>query len=179
MPSMKEFNFEGALGIGEETVITVGCFDGVHIGHASLFKEVFRLEAERKLKSTVASFFKLPFKGKELMTGSEKRERFKRAGFQNLIILDFCDSFSRMTAVSFLERLFMIYGMRALVEGEDFRCGRDAEWGKSEIEEWCAKKGVECVFLPSLYYKGERLSSTLIRRLIRNGKIEEAKRLLV
>lgn len=177
---MREFDFDGmSERLISPTVITVGCFDGVHIGHACLFREVFRIEKETGLQSTVASFRNPPFKGEPLMTYGERRESFIKAGFQNLIALDFSASFGRMGAEEFLARLFEVFAVRAIVEGEDFRCGRDAEWGRSEIQAWCAARGVKSLFLPPVCSEGERVSSSLIRRLIKMGKTKEAKRLLL
>ncbi len=164
--------FEGFGGVRDlgRVVVTVGSFDGVHVGHRALLERVVRLARERRCESVVITFWPHPRmvlggKIEELTTLKEKISRIKKVGINNLVILPFTEEFGRLTAAEFVSLLVENMDIEVLVAGFNNRLGSD-RIGAREVETPFEIEVVDRV--------GEA-SSTLIRKLISQGKMDEAK----
>ena len=178
---MRIFHGFDALPHFEHPAVTVGSYDGVHLGHQSL---IDRLKQEARLnggESVVLTFEPHPrivlqrAEGLHLLTTlDEKAALLEAFGVDNLIVMPFSKEFSALSGGEFVQR-FLIdkVGAETLVAGYNHRFGHDR---------------VDCMSLPALGLKvvrveacdvdGVRVSSTVIRNLLNENKLEEAEHLL-
>ncbi|WP_448535180.1 adenylyltransferase/cytidyltransferase family protein [Pseudothermotoga sp.] len=162
-------------------VTTIGVFDGVHLGHKALLKEVNRLAQEKKLRSR-AFVVSHPF---EYLTGSfdglitshERRILLLSQYLDEVELLDL-RCIKDMPAQEFFDRI-LAKDTAVLVVGRDFRFGRNALGDLSMLEKLCEDRNIILRTFPDVLDENqERISSSRIRNMIKDGKIEQAERLL-
>lgn len=167
----------------QKTCITIGVFDGIHVGHKKLLEEVLAVSKEKGFLSGVVTFsdsiFKM-FKSSEvpLQTLEKRLECLSQMGFDFVILIDFTTEIARTPGPDFLYTLKDKCFLSHLVEGEDFRLGDGGKTGKKEIEKFCNENNIGVSFIPPVLYEGQRVSSTMIRNLLKAGDIETTKNLL-
>ena len=162
-------------------VTTIGVFDGVHLGHKALLKEVNRLAQERNLRSR-AFVVSHPF---EHLTGNfdglimshERRILLLSQYLDEVELLDL-RCIKDMPAQDFFERI-LAKDTAVLVVGRDFKFGRNALGDLSLLEKLCEDRKITLKTFPDVLDENkERISSSRIRNMIRDGRIEQAERLL-
>jgi riboflavin kinase (EC 2.7.1.26) len=166
----------------EEHAITVGVFDGVHLGHQYLLKKLIESAQRRGLKSCVLSFYPHPLKvlspGQqpcELTNPLERAERILRLGIDRVVFINFDREFSRIRADDFLKHvLFERLRCRYLLVGYDWRFGYRREGEVELAKEMGQRLGFEVETAEPFYKNGHIISSTYIRRLLHSGRLEEA-----
>ncbi|NPA32601.1 MAG: bifunctional riboflavin kinase/FAD synthetase [Aquificae bacterium] len=172
--------------LNERTAVVVGNFDGVHLGHKFLVEKIKRKAKERNLKSLVLTFCPHPLKVLapqllpcELSDISEKIELFEELGVDYLCFIKFDTTFARLRAKVFLKDILKErLGCEYLLVGYDWRYGYKRE-GEIELAKEMGKElGFEVELAPPYRVNGTVVSSTLIRRLLKEGRIEEAKTFL-
>ncbi len=157
--------------------LAVGFFDGLHSGHQFLLRECRNSSA----LPAVLTFSK-DWKGvKEeetdlLLTEDEKEEMLSRFGIEKELVLPFDRKTMETSVEDFLSFLLSL-NVRKLVVGQDFTFGRYGK-GKAEDLGVLKEKGIEVVILPLLKSEEGKVSTTLIKKLLLDKKIEEADRLL-
>ena len=173
-------------GVEEETALVVGNFDGFHLGHRYLVRTLKRRAKERGLKTMVVTFCPHPLKVLapklflcELSSAEEKMELLEKEGVDYLCFIRFDKEFSRMGAKEFLEEvLYRRLGCRFLLVGYDWRFGYRREGEIELAREVGERLGFE-VELVSPFKKNRHIvSSTLVRRLLSEGRLEEAREFL-
>ncbi|MEN3007540.1 FAD synthetase family protein [Pseudothermotoga sp.] len=162
-------------------VVTIGVFDGVHLGHKELLRRVEELAEDRKYRSRVIvvshPFEHLSGDFEGLITSHERRILLLSNYVDEVIMLDL-KSIKDMSAEDFFER-FIAKDTAILVVGKDFRFGKNAEGDLRLLENLCSRRNIELVALPDILDgQNLRISSSRIRKLIREGKIKEAEELL-
>jgi riboflavin kinase/FMN adenylyltransferase len=173
----------------KDAVITIGNFDGVHIGHQALFYEVIE-RAESLGGTSVAMTFE-PHPLRVLQSNSQpplitlfdqKADLIERSGIDVLICVPFDREFASISAGSFVEDLLVRkIGMKAIVVGEDYTFGRNREGNTEMLKRMAGELGFEVIVtgmirtVRGLY---ERISSTAIRELVLDGDVEKAQRML-
>ncbi|MGP1602409.1 FAD synthetase family protein [Treponema sp.] len=167
------------------SALTVGGFDGPHRGHRALCASVIKEAKNRSLVPGLITFTRSPrsFKQKADYEGdiSTLRLRLKvleEWGFAFAVVIDFSADFSKMEGYEFLCVLKDLCAMRFFGVGEGFRCGRNHAAGEDEISSFAQEHGIVCSFMPLQAESGTRISSSLVRRYVRSGKLNEAKELL-
>ncbi|NAZ23588.1 MAG: bifunctional riboflavin kinase/FAD synthetase [Thermocrinis sp.] len=166
----------------EEHAITVGVFDGVHLGHQYLLKKLIESAQRRGLKSCVLSFYPHPSKVLsprqqpcELTDPLERVERILRLGIDRVVFINFDREFSRIRAEDFLKHvLFERLRCRYLLVGYDWRFGYRREGEVELAKEMGQRLGFEVETAEPFYKNGHIISSTYIRRLLHSGRLEEA-----
>jgi len=169
-------------GLEEEHAITVGVFDGVHLGHQYLLKKLIESAQRRGLKGCVLSFYPHPSKvlspGQqpcELTDPLERAERMLRLGIDRVVFINFDREFSRIRAEDFLKHvLFERLRCRYLLVGYDWRFGYRREGEVELAKEMGQRLGFEVETAEPFYKNGHIISSTYIRRLLHSGRLEEA-----
>ncbi len=167
-------------------VATIGNFDGVHLGHQAVLKQVARKAAELRLASQVIIFEPLP---REFFAGPQAPARLTRLRekvvvmqqfpIDRLLCLHFNQSLANMPAERFIEHILVNgLGIRYLVVGDDFRFGKDREGHFGVLQQAGRQYGFEVARMDSFTIDGQRASSTLIRRALQCGDMTEAAKLL-
>ena len=171
--------------IEQGIVATIGFFDGVHVGHRFLIKELQDRGKELNMPSAVITFPEHPrqvlhsdYRPKLLDTFQEKMERLETTGIDYCIALDFTYELSLYSAADFIRLLAEEYHVKGLLIGYDHRFGHDRSDGFEQYVEYGGQVGME-VRKASPYDEGNiRVSSSEIRRLLQEGKVEMANALL-
>lgn len=171
--------------IEQGIVATIGFFDGVHVGHRFLIKELQDWGKELNMPSAVITFPEHPrqvlhsdYRPKLLDTFQEKMERLETTGIDYCIALDFTYELSLYSAADFIRLLAEEYHVKGLLIGYDHRFGHDRSDGFEQYVEYGGQVGME-VRKASPYDEGNiRVSSSEIRRLLQEGKVEMANALL-
>ncbi len=171
--------------IEQGIVATIGFFDGVHVGHRFLIKELQDWGKELNMPSAVITFPEHPrqvlhsdYRPKLLDTFQEKMERLETTGIDYCIALDFTYELSLYSAADFIRLLAEEYHVKGLLIGYDHRFGHDRSDGFEQYVEYGGQVGME-VRKASLYDEENiRVSSSEIRRLLQEGKMEMANALL-
>ena len=172
--------------IGEETALTVGNFDGIHLGHVYLIQKLKEEARNRNLKSMVLTFCPHPLKVLapqllpcELTDIDEKVEALSELGVDYTVFIRFDKEFSKVRAKEFLKNiLYERLGCRYLLVGYDWRYGYKRE-GEIELAKEVGKElGFEVEEAKPFRVENHVVSSTLIRRLLREGRVEEVRKYL-
>lgn len=158
-------------------VVTIGNFDGVHLGHQALLTEVKKRAHDLKLESAVITFEPNPkdyFSQNKPQTRisslREKIELFNEIKIDRVHIIKFNQEFSKVTANEFISLLIKQLKVKEIVVGEDFCFGRGREGGIKQLSASSMKLNIKNKILMD----GKRISSTLIRNLLANDKLEQA-----
>ena len=173
----------------KNAVITIGNFDGVHIGHQALFHEVIET-AETVGGTSIAMTFEphpirvLKQNGQPplITLYEQKTELIERTGIDVLICVPFTRAFASLSADQFIRELLVKkIGMKAIVVGEDYSFGKNREGSIDLLKSYGPDYGFE-VILPGWIKmsKGftDRISSTKIRELVIDGHMTEAEKML-
>jgi len=158
-------------------VVTIGNFDGVHLGHQALLDEVKKRAHDLKLESAVITFEPNPkdyFSQNKPQTRisslREKIELFNEIKIDRVHIIKFNQEFSKVTANEFISVLIKQLKVKEIVVGEDFCFGRGREGSIKQLSASSMKLNIKNKILMD----GKRISSTLIRNLLANDKLDQA-----
>lgn len=162
-------------------VVTIGNFDGLHLGHRALLAAA----AERPGPRVVITFAPHPVQVlyperglRRLLPREDLREQLPHLGVDLLIELPFTRDFASLTADDFLSRYLEPLKPSALVVGYDFGFGRAREGGQDRLRDWSAARGLYFDIVPPFAVDGAIVSSRRLRELIEAGDVAEAQRLL-
>lgn len=164
-----------------ELVASIGCFDGMHSGHAYLIHQIRKEALRRKMKSALITFTVHPRKviqtgyQPELLTSlPEKIELIDHTSVDYCVLLPFTEQLSKMTAKQFMSRLRKKYNVRSLVIGYDHRFGHDRLEGFEDYLAYGHEIGIKVIKAEGLTEKDVSVSSSVIRRLLKEGDIHNA-----
>jgi riboflavin kinase/FMN adenylyltransferase len=165
--------------------LTIGVFDGVHIGHQALIAETIRQAQEHNLLSGVVTFAGHPRlilgKHKELphLTDIEQRIRLiKAAGVDKVIKLTFNQELASMPAAEFVKLLVKNLRLKSLVIGPDFALGKGREGDIFSLKALGEELGFTVTVVPPLLKGGHKVSSTRIRKAMADSKMARVHELL-
>ncbi len=170
----------------EGVILTLGNFDGVHLGHREIIKRVVSKAREWKTRSMVFTFKPHPLKivAPErklylITTEEEKAELLLDLGIDLLYFARFTEDFARTHPEEFIqETIVERIGPRLLIVGYDYGFGRGRMGGIELLKEAGRKAGFEVEVVPPFMIEGEVVSSSLIRESILRGDVKRASRLL-
>ncbi len=172
-----------------KAVVTIGNFDGVHIGHQSLFHQVIQKAEAIGGTSVAITFEPHPLRvltqdqHPPLITLYEqKKELITATGLDALVCLPFTPTFAAMPARAFVEDLlFARIGMRAIIVGRDYSFGRDRQGDIGLLQSLGDDLGYDVIiadWITAAHGGKHRISSTRIRELVMEGRLTEARQLL-
>jgi riboflavin kinase/FMN adenylyltransferase len=169
----------------KDTILTIGVFDGVHLGHKHLLTKLIERARELNLLSVVVTFdphpqkllspkTELPF-----LTSLEQRKALLRdAGAEAVIILPFTQELAQLSARGFVELLKDYLRLKELVIGPDFTLGRSREGNVSTLRKLGEDMGFTVTVVPPVRINGEMVSSTAIRGALARGNLERVHSLI-
>ncbi len=168
------------------SVLTVGNFDGVHLGHQKLLKELIFQGKEYNLPSVVLTFKPHPrvllnpgTPVLRLFDYKDQAEKMEAMGIDFLIEEKFTKDFSLMQADEFLDLYITRYFKpKHLVVGYDFNFGKDRSGGIDFLREYCQKNQIGLTVVSALELSGQVVSSSVIRKLLEHGNLEQAEQFL-
>ena len=170
----------------KESILTIGTFDGVHIGHNKILKRLIQDSKKNNLSSLVMTFFPHPrmilnksHEIKMIDTIDEKINLIEKTGLDNLIIHPFDNNFSKIRAKEFVEEILVKkLKIKEIIIGYDHKFGKDREASVKDLK----KFGQDYIFnvkeIPAEEIDSIAISSTKIRDAILNGEIEKCNKFL-
>lgn len=180
---MKIYNSIQDIPSNEDTsVITIGTFDGVHLGHQHIINKLISSAKKCQSKSVILTFFPHPRMVlqkdttlKLLSTLDEKIALLNSLGLDCLIVQPFSREFSRLTALDFVRKILVQQlHVKKLVIGYDHQFGRNREGNFEQLKEFSTVYGFEVEEIPAKDIENITVSSTKIRQALEAGNIEKA-----
>ena len=183
MTLIEEFQ---ALNIRDGSIVAIGVFDGLHIGHLTLLKRLGEESIRLHLEPVVMTFRNHPnsvlrrnFVTRYLISVEERIDRIKRLGLENIVPVDFDAELSKLKVESFVNLLIKTIKMKVLVVGPDFVVGHNREGTISVLKNLGRKLGFSVMVIPQIFDSNEKIvSSTAIREAISCGIMERASLML-
>jgi riboflavin kinase / FMN adenylyltransferase len=174
---------------GERTVLTIGAYDGLHLGHQAVIAQVRALAAKHGARSAIVTFDRHPAtvvrpeSAPQLLTDHDQRlELLEQTGLDLAVVLPFDERQAQEAPLSFIERVLVrCLHTECVVVGADFHFGRHREGNVALLREVGATYGFEVLPVQLIARADgvdEPLSSTAIRRALAGGDVELAARLL-
>lgn len=188
MPLMKRYdNFSEASKSHKPRAIAIGVFDGLHLGHRAILQACLRYARKMGYQASVLTFHPHP---RHMVGGPRERLRMihspehrlkiiESMGFDEAILLKFNRRLANIPAEVFLQKhLLQQLGMKAIFIGNDFRFGKSAKGDIRFLRKAAKINRFHLGLVPSKTYRGEIISSTLIRKEIELGNLVKASKML-
>ena len=169
-----------------KTVVTLGTFDGLHLGHQKIIKTVvekasgiggrsFLVTFEPHPRNVIATNYKLQL----LTTGKEKIEILKKLGIENLLIVNFTEEFSQLSPEKFIKD-FVVEGIGAssIVVGYDHHFGKGRGGDAKTLKELGKEYNFDVTAVDAFNLDDETVSSTKIRAALNEGRLSDANKML-
>lgn len=183
---MKVYRSLQQLPVFTNAVVTIGTFDGVHLGHRQIIRQLCAEAKERGGESVLISFYPHPRKIvqpdrsiAELTTLDERIELLKEQGLDNLVVVPFNKEFSEQSAQEYISSFLVNRFHPALIIiGYDHKFGNNREGDYRLLEQMGERFNYAVKEIPQQLMNEAAISSTKIRQAISNGEIETANQLL-
>jgi riboflavin kinase/FMN adenylyltransferase len=162
-----------------ESIVTIGNFDGIHLGHQALIKQIVAEAKEEKKISIVISFQKTAseFFGKKQVTLTNFREKYrqlKKLNVDYFLLINFNQKFANLSAIDFVEKVLLTkLKMRKIVIGDDFRFGKNRQGGISLLNDLSVEKNFIVNASGTIKQGQNRVSSSAIRQLLEQDEFEQ------
>jgi riboflavin kinase/FMN adenylyltransferase len=167
----------------DASVVTLGNFDGIHLGHQALVSHTVEEARRRKAVSVVVTFDPHPLKvlapgraPRLILTVEDKIEMLRELGVDVVVSQRFDRSFANVRAEEFVRRWIVdrLKGKKMFV-GRDLRFGHAREGNVEQLVGWGAALGFEVSIVEPILVNGARVSSSRIRGLVADGRVDEAR----
>jgi riboflavin kinase/FMN adenylyltransferase len=173
------------LSADNDMLLTIGVFDGVHLGHRYLIAQLKELARQQGLLSGVVTFrrhpqevlspqTKLPF----LTDLAQRTNLLKNEGVEAIITLSFTRELAQLSARQFVALLMKYLRMRGVVIGPDFALGQNREGNTDALRRLGQKMGFSVTVVPPIIIDGEVVSSTAIRKALAQGDMKRVQNLV-
>lgn len=176
---MKIFHSISEFRSTHKTIVTLGTFDGVHIGHKKIIEKLIQSTADNQYESLILTFFPHPrmvlqeeSEIKLLNTIEEKAMLLEKTGLDNLIIHPFDKAFSRLTAEEFVKNILVDqFNIHKIIIGHDHRFGRNRTANIEDLIVFGKQYNFEVEQISAQEINDVSVSSTKIRKAILEGNI--------
>jgi riboflavin kinase/FMN adenylyltransferase len=171
--------------VEQPTIVTIGAFDGLHIGHQQIMRQLVAQARESGRLSAVVTFYPHPravlqpwLSPKVLTTPGEKAVLLSQLGIDILVILRFTPALAQTPAPAFVRMLHERLQMTELWLGQDFALGRKREGDAPSLQAMGARMGFQVRVIDPVVVDGRPVSSTWVRELLATGQVDKARHLL-
>ncbi|WP_173917882.1 bifunctional riboflavin kinase/FAD synthetase [Halobacillus sp. Marseille-Q1614] len=169
----------------QSTLLVVGKFDGLHLGHQQLLNAARSARQEGE-EISVLGFSDHPLwvlKGdsdyeKALSSFQDRRQLLEQAGVDRYYHVHFTKEYAQLTPEQFVHEHLGQLQISRIIVGEGFKFGRGRNADTDGLSKLCERNGIEVTVIPHVTFNGEKVSSTKIRSLVTNGNMEAAQGLL-
>ena len=180
--SLKIFNSIKSFNTTKPTIVTIGTFDGVHLGHQKIVAQITKNADALNCESLVLTFFPHPrmvlqesTEMKQLNTLNEKIALLDNLGIDNLVVHPFDKEFSRLTAEEFVKKVLVdVFKIKKIIIGHDHRFGRNRTATIDDLINFGETYGFEVEQISAEEINEVSISSTKIRNALLEGNIELA-----
>jgi phosphoribosyl 1,2-cyclic phosphate phosphodiesterase len=171
---------------GRGSVVAIGNFDGIHLGHQQVLRFAIARAKESGAVSTALTFEPPPLKvlrpeaaPPRISTNQQRMDWFGAVGMESAVVAPFTPELAALTPEDFVEQILVRQlNVRAVVVGDNFRFGRGKAGDVKFLRELGMRHGFEVVVHTPVVLDGNVVSSTLVRKLVADGEVREAGRLL-
>ncbi len=168
------------------SIVTIGNFDGVHAGHRWIMRRVVALARENACTPTVLTFDPHPARVLApdrapglLMTVDQRLRNLEAEGIEAVFLIPFSFEFATLTPEEFVQQILVrALKARVVLVGKDFRFGYKQAGSLDILRELGLRYGFTLEAVPAISRSGERISSTIVRTLVVDGKVTRACRML-
>jgi riboflavin kinase/FMN adenylyltransferase len=173
--------------IAKNPVITIGTFDGVHLGHRKVIDQLNSIAQAINGESVLFTFYPHPrlvispdnSNLRLITTLDEKTRRLEKAGIDHMMVYPFTKEFAALSYEEFIEEvLIKKMGMKILVVGHDHRLGKNREGSFENIIELSKKLNFEVRKIEALLIDAVDISSSIIRNALQKGEVDKVKKYL-
>jgi len=179
---LKIFHSIKSFATTQQTVVTIGTFDGVHLGHRKIVEQITKSAKQLNCQSLVLTFFphprmvlQLDSEMKQLTTLDEKIVLLDNLGVDNLVVHPFDKAFSRLTAEEFVKDVLVgIFKVKKIIIGHDHRFGRNRTANIDDLISFGQTYGFEVEQISAEEINEVSISSTKIRNALSEGNVELA-----
>ncbi|MGL5718315.1 MAG: bifunctional riboflavin kinase/FAD synthetase [Paraclostridium sp.] len=169
----------------ENSIVTIGNFDGIHKGHIKLIKKAVNYAKKKEYKSVVFTFENHPMKYfrsnsiKNILTNDEKIGILESMGVDIIVMIPFNEYMTRISAQSFVKNILVdkLHCRKAIV-GHDFKFAKNKEGNGRILKKIGESYNMEVEVIKPIKIKDTRISSTIVRTLIENGDVSKVKEFL-
>ena len=183
---MKIFNSINIPKNYKVSALAIGNFDGIHRGHQKVFEETRKFAKRKKIKFGVFTFTPLPvmffyknIKNFRLTSEDQKIKLFKKHQVDFVINIKFNKNFSKISAEDFIKKIiYKKMNPQLLSVSNNFRFGRKRKGDVNLLKKFSSKYAYRLLNITPLKYSGKMISSTRIRKCLKNGDINLANKLL-
>ena len=183
---MKIFNSINITKDYKASALAIGNFDGVHKGHQKIFSETRKIAKKRKIKFGVLTFTPLPvmffyknIKNFRLASEDQKIKLFKKYQVDFVINIKFAKNLSKINAKDFIKKIiYKKVNPQLLSVSNNFKFGRKRKGDVNLLKKFSTKYDYRLLNVNPFKYSGKIVSSTRIRKCLKNGKIDLANKLL-
>lgn len=168
------------------SAVTVGNFDGVHVGHRQIMRRLVSAARAERLVPTVLTFDPHPARvlapdraPRLILTTAQKLRKLEEEGIEAVLLLPFSLEFAKLTPEQFAERILaQTLKVRRVLVGEDFRFGHRQSGNVETLRELGGQLGFILEPIAAIGARGERFSSSAIRKLVSAGRVSRACRMM-
>lgn len=172
--------------ISSDTSVTIGTFDGIHIGHMEVILSMKKMAKTLGTKTFVYTFENNPLEflypetaPKRVMDIEEKIDVFNQIGVDYLLILKYDQTHKEMASRDFVEKIILNkIKAKSITVGDDFTFGSDEQSDIKGLIDYGNEFNFNVSVIPAVEHEGVRISSTIIRSFLKEGRTEDAAKLL-
>lgn len=176
---MKLIDLNDLKNFNDFSVITIGFFDGLHVGHQVIFNTLKKVSKEKNYKSVVITFdesvlslFKM---SKQICSVNQKLKTFKDFDIDYVLLLKVKDNFIGLSAKEFIDKYLTPLNCKEIICGSDFSFAKNKEGNIQYLKE---NTDYNIISVDDVVVDSNKISSTFIRNLLGQGKISDANKLL-